>query len=574
MSDLERPMAAPLAAVAVESSSSSEQEFATTETHRGFRLLVGLVAAGLAIVAAGVTVARIGHTTGELRRGDQWVRLSQSRTVHLDVTIRDFIASKSSTHSTFSHPDFEPTYPHARTVQKGLVQNELGTDGKPVWKGCGGVAECSLPSEATFNEWYRTGLRNREVKDVKLEVRESSTNPGEFKLDRPNFFPLTGDMGFGDRHSYVPYNYYFTMEAKTTFVYHGDEWFKFRGDDDLWIFFNNKLAIDLGGVHAQASDTYNLFEPANEAYLGLEKGQTVYINIFFAERSFSSSNFMINTNIKLDQDACFEYDRVYLTEHPAANNLPTGAISWHGEYRTKQAMDGEDVMFSFKCVEGQHCNANQKGSLGGFPLMQVEAWQAMPLTFEMDRDLPAYYITFYNMVHGMSVEATGVTGYTRMGDSAISYSKDGSKDVFTSDAPLLSATPIFPNELTEEQKQKSLMLTFASQEGVTITLRNNRPDSMPASFMFTATPMFHCIPCFPACPDNEPLAETRTTTTTTIQGGDENLGKGGIMVIASQGSYDCCFIDLFGVKINCDLEKKWWKPWCPNSPGFQWPWQR
>ena len=63
-------------------------------------------------------------------------------------------------------------------------------------------------------------------------------------------------MGFGNEDN--PHNYHFTFEIHAEFTYEGGEVFTFTGDDDLFTFINDKLAIDLGGVHGPQSDTIDL----------------------------------------------------------------------------------------------------------------------------------------------------------------------------------------------------------------------------------------------------------------------------------------------------------------------------
>ena len=90
-----------------------------------------------------------------------------------------------------------------------------------------------------------------------ITLTESAPGSGIFSFASGAFFPidgqLLGDYGFG-------HNYHFTYQIHATFGYTpgAGQVFNFSGDDDVWVFFDKKLGIDLGGVHGTAGASVNM----------------------------------------------------------------------------------------------------------------------------------------------------------------------------------------------------------------------------------------------------------------------------------------------------------------------------
>jgi fibro-slime domain-containing protein len=226
----------------------------------------------------------------------------------LELTIRDF---------TPTHPDFE-AYRGLNDIGCGMVAPAIGAAAKPTfvsgigtqkrvilgdfsnatfmscadWNGW--TPDVVITSAASFDQWYRDVEGVNQTFTVPITLTDLGDGSGNLAYDSKAFFPIDG-MGFGNTPN-QQHNFHFTTEGHVTFEYIKGQKFTFRGDDDLWIFVNGKLALDLGGTHVPISATIDF--DAQAAALGISPGRTYQMDIFHAERHTAESNFRIETNIR------------------------------------------------------------------------------------------------------------------------------------------------------------------------------------------------------------------------------------------------------------------------------------
>jgi fibro-slime domain-containing protein len=272
--------------------------------------------------------------------------------ITIPFVFRDFIALPSQTTALERHPDFEA---QCLNQTDGVVEATLDDNGKPVNTGtfdlpgacainvdylagddcgvvrqtCNGGCGCTGSMGQThgnhpiaghpgdpFQFWYRdtAGVNITDVQPITL-----TRGVGDiYQYDSGGLFPLDGAgwVASGDELTSAGHNFGFTSEVRRWFQFQGGETLTFAGDDDVWVFVNGKLALDLGGLHSLLTRTIRLEangtvscklgEPSMgtpfdnltncsvaSRNVGTTVGEVYEITLFHAERHTTASNFRL-----------------------------------------------------------------------------------------------------------------------------------------------------------------------------------------------------------------------------------------------------------------------------------------
>ena len=231
-------------------------------------------------------------------------------------------------------------YTGSEAVKQNLVEGYL-KDGYPVLKN--GTSLNGL-FDGTWDKviphTYVTGLNHLFSYDSRTGIYsyDSDKNYAYYDIDssrntEKNFivYERSKDKGEGNRHvaSFMPYSSWDDGASQNKFAFgmmisfeflqpkngkiNGQDMvFSFSGDDDVWVFIDNKLVLDLGGVHERATGSINFAN--GEVYVNNQSNPTLRsvfnsdsdtfadytshsLKLFYMERGRGDSNCSIKFNL-------------------------------------------------------------------------------------------------------------------------------------------------------------------------------------------------------------------------------------------------------------------------------------
>ena len=228
-----------------------------------------------------------------------------------------------------------------------------GTDGNqhnvPIYgMGVGTYSSIVLTDNGNGKYSFNAGYAGN-VKKVLYDRTNGTISESSNGQDTTGFYPIDGlgyeQPGLLSKTSAINggvNNGSFTLRGESQFVYEHDKelYFTFTGDDDVYMYINGKLALDLGGAHGRNTKTVKLNDLNAEEY-GLEEGQVATFTFFYMERCSDASTFGIETNMELVKRGISvqknAYDAGYANEIMSGTAVETGRSVYYDLVVTNQS---------------------------------------------------------------------------------------------------------------------------------------------------------------------------------------------------------------------------------------------
>lgn len=209
----------------------------------------------------------------------------------------------------------------------------------------------------TFKAGYKISDEKQYPEDVKFDKSNGTISNGGGDTNNLGFYPLEGlgyeQKGLLKNTSFTDgehRNGSFTLRGESQFVYNegANLYFTFTGDDDVYMYINGVLALDLGGAHGRNTKKVQLDKLDKNTYK-LKDGEVATFTFFYMERCSDASTFAIETNMELVQrDIAVEKNAYSDSQYTSPVN--SGAVVDNGRdlfYDLVVTNKGNTVMTNF-----------------------------------------------------------------------------------------------------------------------------------------------------------------------------------------------------------------------------------
>jgi fibro-slime domain-containing protein len=150
----------------------------------------------------------------------------------------------------------------------------------------------------------------------------------------------------------VKRNYYFTTEARYLFRYAGGETLSFHGDDDVWVYVNGKLVLDIGGTHERLEGTVTL---TNDTATAEIRSQNILTELF------TTVGEQETTGLGLVPGNTYEIAIFHADHHPRDSNYQLSLTGFSRTYSECKPTCGDGVV-----TVGEECDDGEANNTGAY----------------------------------------------------------------------------------------------------------------------------------------------------------------------------------------------------------------